>query len=103
MMKIDYALDVLEKGRKAYVESTGFYYPDFGGAIETAIDFMKKHASLEDEQILRSLKIIKIRGNCMRRRYNNCPSNSCSNCGLFVSNSEFEEAVINVSKILTYL
>ena len=103
MMKIDHALDVLEKGKKAYVESTGFYYPDFGGAIGTAIDFMKKHASLEDEEILRSLKIIKIKGNCMRRRYNNCPSSSCCNCALFVSNSEFEEAIINVSKILSYL
>lgn len=103
MMKIDHALDVLEKGKKAYVESTGFYYPDFGGAIETAIDFMKKHASLEDEEILRSLKIIKIKGDCMRQRYVNCPSNSCSNCDLFVSESEFEEAIINVSKILSYL
>lgn len=102
-MKIDHALDVLEKGKKAYVESTGFYYPDFGGAIGTAIDFMKKYASLEDEEILRSLKIIKIKGDCMRRRYANCPSNSCSNCSLFVSESEFKEAIINVSKILSYL
>ncbi len=101
-MKIDHAIDVLEKGREAYIESTGFYYPDFGGAIGTAIDFMKKHASLDDEKILRSLKIIKTKGDCMRRRYN-CPSNSCSNCDLFVSESEFEEVIINVSKILSYL
>lgn len=103
MMKIDHALDVLEKGKKAYIETTGFYYPDFGGAIGTAIDFMKKYASLEDEEILRSLKIIKIKGNCMRRRYNNCPSSFCCNCALFVSNSEFEEAIINVSKVLSSL
>ena len=103
MMKIDHALDVLEKGKKAYVESTGFYYPDFGGAIGTAIDFMKKHASLEDEEILRLLKIIKLKGICMRKRYINCPSSLCCNCALFVSNSEFEEAIINVSKILSYL
>lgn len=102
-MNIDHALDVLEKGKKAYVESTGFYYPDFGGAIETAINFMKKHAPLEDEEILKSLKIIKLKGICMKKRYINCPRSSCYNCALFVSNSEFEEAIINVSKILSYL
>ena len=103
MMKIDHVLDVLEKGKKAYVESTGFYYPDFGGAIGTAIDFMKKHASLEDEKILQSLKIIKTKGLCMRKRYHNCPSRQCCNCDLFVSGNEFEEAIINVSEILSYL
>lgn len=102
-MKIDHALDVLEKGRKAYIETTGFYYPDFGGAIGTAIDFMKKYASLDDEEALQSLKIIKIKGDCMRRRYTNCPSDSCSNCDLFVSEGEFEEAIINVSKVLSSL
>lgn len=103
MMKIDHALDVLEKGKKAYIETTGFYYPDFGGAIGTAIDFMKKYASLDDEEVLQSLKIIKIKCNCMKRRYTDCPRNSCSNCALFVSNSEFEEAIINVSKVLSSL
>ena len=99
-MKFDHALDVLEKGKKAYIESTGFYYPDFGGAIETAVVFMKKYGALEDEKVLRSLKILKKKGECMVRRYANCPKNSCYVCNCFVPEDEFEKAVKIVSDAL---
>lgn len=103
-MKIDHALDVLEKGKEAYIESTSFYYPDFGVALETAIDFMKLYILLEDDkEVLQSLKIIKIKGDCMRQRYANCPSNFCSNCDLFVPEGEFEKAITKFSEILSSL